>query len=76
MLITPGILVRPRVNHINRTLSDIIVCVGKCTGGNWWNCIVVKGSETYPVGGYDLSIHADDIRNGIRCEAVELKGGE
>lgn len=36
--------------------------------GHSWACIVVKGNRVYPVGGYDLSISADEIERGERIE--------
>lgn len=31
-----------------------------------WNCIVVRGDNTYPVGGYDLSVSDNEIECAIR----------
>lgn len=36
--------------------------------GGWWSCVVVKGNDTYPVGGHHLSISGDEIERGIRHE--------
>lgn len=33
-----------------------------------WKCLVVKGDETYKVGGYHLSVSQDEIERGERIE--------
>lgn len=72
MILTHGLLIRPALrNHAHKKYSDVVVCTVEHTGDNWWNCAVVRGNDTYPVGGYTLAIHADDLRNGIAYEAVE-----
>lgn len=70
MILTKGLLIRPEVKHIDKRYSDIIVCLSE-SNGNWWDCVVVKGNETYPVGGYNVSVHADDLRNGILHTVIE-----
>jgi hypothetical protein len=74
MILTCGLLIRPALrNHAHKAYSDVVVCTAGDTGGGWWNCIVVKGSETYPRGGYDIAVHADYLRNGIVYEATEAQ---
>lgn len=49
---------------------------------SWWCCKVVDSppESAYQVGGYDVSIHADDLREGEEIvgflSAEEMKGRE
>lgn len=38
-----------------------------------WECVVVKGNATYPVGGYDLFVGDREIERAVRVDRV---GGE
>jgi hypothetical protein len=49
-------------------LTGLWVVPFEHTSGNSWACAVVKGNDTYPVGGHHLSISHDEIERGIRHE--------
>lgn len=74
MIITKGMLVRPKVNHVDREFASFIVCVKEQRPVGWWDCIVVKGSEHYPVGGYDLLISTENLENGQHYQLDSPKG--
>lgn len=35
-------------------------------GSDGWGCVVVRGNDTYPVGGHDIVVSSDEIRRGLR----------
>lgn len=49
--------------------TGVTVALVKAKPGGWWQCLVVASSHpSYPVGGYDLQIHADELAKGQKLE--------
>lgn len=49
--------------------TGVDVALVEARGGGWWRCLVVASTHpSYPVGGYDLSIHERELASGTLLE--------
>lgn len=52
-----------------RLQTGVDVALVESRGRGWWRCLVIASTHpAYPVGGYDLSIHEDELESGILLE--------
>ena len=57
-----------------RTETGLVVALLERASKNGWNCMVVKGIEHYPVGGYDVFVFDEDLKQADEISLdVEIK---
>lgn len=59
-----------RLLYLPRT--EMIVCPFQMTRDGDWNCVVVRGNQTYPRGGYELMIFKDEIETAVIIDPERL----
>lgn len=62
-----------RLLYLPRT--EMVVCPFQMSKGGDWNCLVVRGNQTYPRGGYEVLIFKDEIETAVVIDPNPL-GGE
>lgn len=59
-----------RLLYLPRT--EMIVCPFQMTSAQDWNCVVVRGNQTYPRGGYEILIFKDEIETSVVLDPERL----
>lgn len=53
---------------------EMIICPFQMTRDGDWNCVVVRGNQTYPRGGYELLVFKDEIETATILDPERLAG--
>lgn len=59
-----------RLLYLPRT--EMIVVPFQMTPAGDWNCLVVRGNQTYPRGGYELLLFRDEIETAVILDPERL----
>jgi hypothetical protein len=59
-----------RLLYLPRT--EMIVCPFQMTSSQDWNCLIVRGNQTYPRGGYEVLIFRDEIETAVIIDPERL----
>lgn len=59
-----------RLLYLPRT--EMVVCPFQMTKDGDWNCVVVRGNQTYPRGGYEILIFKDEIETATIIDPERL----
>ena len=59
-----------RLLYLPRT--EMIVCPFQRTRDGDWNCLIVRGNQTYPRGGYEVLIFKDEIETATIIDPDRL----
>jgi hypothetical protein len=59
-----------RLLYLPRT--EMVVCPFQRTAAGDWNCLIVRGNQTYPRGGYELLIFRDEIETATIIDPDRL----
>lgn len=59
-----------RLLYLPRT--EMVVCPFQRTQAGDWNCLVVRGNQTYPRGGYELLVFKDEIETSVVIDPERL----
>jgi hypothetical protein len=52
--------------------TEMVVVPFQMHSNGGWNCVVVRGNQTYPRGGYELYIGPDEIETAVILDPEEL----
>lgn len=59
-----------RLLYLPRT--EMIVCPFQRSSDGAWNCLIVRGNQTYPRGGYEVVIYKDEIETATIIDPDRL----
>lgn len=59
-----------RLLYLPRT--EMVVCPFQMTRDQDWNCLIVRGNQTYPRGGYEVLIFRDEIETAVIIDPERL----
>lgn len=51
---------------------EMVVCPFQMTRDGDWNCVVVRGNQTYPRGGYEILVFRDEIETSVILDPDRL----
>jgi hypothetical protein len=52
--------------------TEMIVCPFQMTPTGDWNCLIVRGNQTYPRGGYEILLFKDEIETATIIDPDRL----